>query len=320
MFACLGLDPDGEHQDTRVALTRHLALWDHVMRGVDDPALPIDVGATRSSADLQVRGFAVATSSSGWEAVERAIRFAGLTTDTTTVALRELRPGLVRLDFLRDGPRTLGHRCANECALASWVAQLRAVLSPQFMPTRVHFRHAPPSDLQAHRRHFGGALDFDSPYDAVEFESAVLDNTPRTANPAMREFFDQLAQRMLAELDRAVPEIVLQVKQLVAARLASGSPKMTDIAAQMELSERALRRRLSAEGFAYADVVSQVRTEIGKHLLKEPNRSLSQIAFALGFSEHSAFTRFFRAQTGTTPQQHRQARTESGTVVISSAK
>ncbi len=281
------------------------------MRRLRSPALPIEAGRRRSTEELQVRGFAAATSSTGWEACERGIRFAHLSCDAIHFELRTVGSDRVQLRLLREGTRSLGHRCDNECALAGWVAQLRGLLAEDFLCHRASFRHPRPADTRLHTEHFGVEPEFDAPHDAIEFASAFLDRKPGGSNPAMRAFFDRHAEELLAQLVRGDPPTTSAVKRLVAARLASGLPQMGDNAAQLGLSERGLRRKLNADGSRYQDIVAEVRIDVAKRLLATPSESLSGIAFILGFSEHSAFSRFFRKQTGLTPRQYREAEGES---------
>ncbi len=315
LVSMLDVTHDDDFPDAYVSLDRHLALWEHAMRTLREPGLPVLVGSTRSSADLQVRGFAAATSNTGWEACERGIRYSRLTTDTVRFELRSIEEGLVRLSMLRDGPRTLGHRCSNECALAAWVAQLRALLSKDFRCRRVTFQHASIVDRSEHVRHFGVEPEFDQALDAVVFESALLDLRPGARNPAMREFFDRHAETLLAQLGPETTGLRAQLRRTVAARLASGLPPMSDVAAEVGMSERALRRKLGAEGVRYQDLVVEVRMDLARRLLGTPEASLSEIAFVLGFSEHSAFSRFFRKHGGTSPREFRE--TQRGGAVVS---
>lgn len=305
LWELVGVDPSEGLAEVQVPLASHFGLWEHIMRTLDDPSMPVRVGSARRTGDLQVRGFAAATSTSGWEAIERGIRFARLTTDTMRVSLKERGAGRVRLELERDGPRTLGHRCANECALTAWVAQLRSVLDPAFAPLNVMLRHPSPPDTTAHGKFFRAPVDFDASIDGIDFDPAVLDCRPANSNPEMRAFFDRQAEQLLAKLGADDPRLVVEVKHSVAGCLASGPPKIADVARASGISERALRRRLKDAGTSYTALVADVRLELGRHLLRSPKLSLTEIAFALGFSEHSAFSRFFRRVSGMSPQDFR---------------
>jgi len=81
---------------------------------------------------------------------------------------------------------------------------------------------------------------------------------------------------------------------------------MEQIARSLALSPRTLRRRLSEEGYTFQEVKTQVREQRARHYLASTALSLSEIAFELGYSELSAFSRAFRSRVGETPQAYRE--------------
>ena len=56
----------------------------------------------------------------------------------------------------------------------------------------------------------------------------------------------------------------------------------------------------------------RVRLDAATRLLRDPALSVAQVAHACGYSDHSAFTRTFRAVTGLSPQAYRQRMGASG--------
>lgn len=77
------------------------------------------------------------------------------------------------------------------------------------------------------------------------------------------------------------------------------------IARRLALSPRSLRRRLADEGYSFQEVKNLSRQKRAKYYLSQTRMSLSEIAFELGYSELSAFSRAYRAWTGQTPQTYR---------------
>ncbi|MGH1348487.1 MAG: AraC family transcriptional regulator [Nannocystales bacterium] len=293
-------------RDKRLPITQHYDLWERIMRTLRDPGFPVFAGGMRSAADLEVRGFAAVTSATGWEAFERGIRYTHLTSDTIRFELTRPSPGRARLSLHRPGPRTLGHRCDNEGALAGWVAMVRAVLDPDFTCAGVAFQHAAPKEVSAHTEYFGVEPGFGRTEDSIEFDASVLDRSPGSSNPAMREFFDRHAQALLAKHSPPQGELRSNLERRIAARLSSGLPPMESVAAELGMSERGLRRHLSSEGIGYQDLVAHVRLGLARTLLDDPRRTLSDISFLLGFSEQSAFSRFFRKHSGLSPLAFRK--------------
>ncbi len=73
----------------------------------------------------------------------------------------------------------------------------------------------------------------------------------------------------------------------------------------MGMSERTLRRQLSNEGISFQEAKNIARRKWAKYYLAKSNMSLTEIAFELGYSELSAFSRAFRHWVGETPQAYR---------------
>ncbi|MFT3859472.1 MAG: AraC family transcriptional regulator [Aquabacterium sp.] len=68
---------------------------------------------------------------------------------------------------------------------------------------------------------------------------------------------------------------------------------------------RTLQRRLGEVGTCYRDVLNETRHKLAVSYLRSEQYSVGEIAFLLGFSEVSAFTRAFRRWTGASPREWR---------------
>jgi AraC-like DNA-binding protein len=67
------------------------------------------------------------------------------------------------------------------------------------------------------------------------------------------------------------------------------------------MSDRTLRRRLRKESTSYQEILDDVRAELAGHYLTKEKRGIEEVAFLLGFSDPSAFSKAFRRWTGQTP-------------------
>ena len=66
-----------------------------------------------------------------------------------------------------------------------------------------------------------------------------------------------------------------------------------------------MQRRLKGAGTSFRKELNLVRNELALSYLRDPALQITDVAMLLGYSEHSAFTRAFRRQNGTTPQRLR---------------
>ncbi|MCP3674209.1 MAG: helix-turn-helix transcriptional regulator, partial [Gammaproteobacteria bacterium] len=82
-------------------------------------------------------------------------------------------------------------------------------------------------------------------------------------------------------------------------------PTISQVSSSIGMSERTLRRRLANEGTSFQEAKNTARRKWAKYYLSKSNLSLTEIAFELGFSELSAFSRAFRHWVGETPQAYR---------------
>lgn len=85
-----------------------------------------------------------------------------------------------------------------------------------------------------------------------------------------------------------------------------GEPKLTDIAAHINLTPRTLQRRLEEEGHTFNALLDRERKNIAHDLLAHSEHSITEISFLLGFSDPSNFSRASKRWFSCAPIQHRQ--------------
>lgn len=84
-----------------------------------------------------------------------------------------------------------------------------------------------------------------------------------------------------------------------------------DIASQLGMSVRTLRRRLANAGMNFNKVRADVRMQTALRYLTTTNVSIERIADIVGYSDQTTFTRAFREWKGHTPNEIRQQRLQS---------
>ena len=77
------------------------------------------------------------------------------------------------------------------------------------------------------------------------------------------------------------------------------------IAKTIGMSERTLQRKLKEKGTTFRSILDEIRKELAVSYVRDLDIPLSEIAFILGFSEQSAFSRAFKRLTGISPSEVR---------------
>ena len=83
-------------------------------------------------------------------------------------------------------------------------------------------------------------------------------------------------------------------------------PLLEDIAGKPAVSTRKLQAVLKEERTCFRKILNDIRRELALRYLRDPETSICDIAFLLGFSEQSAFNHAFRRWTGVTPRTYRK--------------
>jgi AraC-like DNA-binding protein len=99
-----------------------------------------------------------------------------------------------------------------------------------------------------------------------------------------------------------------RLRQYLLAVSPSRIPEISAAARDLGMSERSLRRRLTADGTSYRDVVRSALEASAGRMLRDSTCTIKETAVALGFADPAAFHRAFKRWTGMTPGEYRRAR------------
>ena len=114
-------------------------------------------------------------------------------------------------------------------------------------------------------------------------------------------------QSIIQALNKLQPDnIISQVKAVIIEQLSCGKVTEEDIAGQLNMSKRKLQLKLAQEGVRYKALLDEIRSNMAQVYLRANNHCLSEIAFLLGFSEVSSFSRAFKRWSGVSPGQYQK--------------
>lgn len=106
--------------------------------------------------------------------------------------------------------------------------------------------------------------------------------------------------------------IVHRVRLIIAANIANTEFGFEDAARMLDTSVRTLHRELSASGTSYRQMCESVVHQLAREALLGTKTSITSLAFRLGYSETSAFTRAFTRTEGLSPKAFRKTKGMTG--------
>ncbi len=108
---------------------------------------------------------------------------------------------------------------------------------------------------------------------------------------------------------------ILRLRSLVLENL-QDNPGAEDIARELGMSVRTLRRRLADTGMSFHKIRTDVRMQVAMRYLTTTRISIERIADMVGYSDQATFTRAFREWAGATPNEVRQRRIGQGSDAV----
>ena len=198
----------------------------------------------------------------------------------------------------------------NEYLLAFFVQILKTASRKDVPVTGVWFRHVNQQNKGELEKHFGASVDFGMSDNRLFFRKEYLQEPFITSNNLLFNILTGALETFFAVSPDSQGFTDLVSRELM--RLGTeGGLTMGNVATNLAISPRTLRRRLLDEGVTFQELKKLTRERRARYYLSSTSLSLSEIAFQLGFSELSAFSRAFRTQTGDTPQNYRKRIQES---------
>jgi AraC-like DNA-binding protein len=191
----------------------------------------------------------------------------------------------------------------TDFTLSMILSMCRMNYGAELHPVSVRLRRLEPKDPTPWVRFFGCEIAFGASEDSFLLDRRTAEMPLPSGNQELAAAFDLILNEQLAALTKT--DLQTRCKALLLQQLTSGEPSEEVLAQQLNMSGRTLQRKLGELGLTYGQVLAETRYELAQRYLDDPNRSVTEITFLLGFSEHSAFTRAFKRWSGQAPTAYR---------------
>jgi AraC-like DNA-binding protein len=151
-----------------------------------------------------------------------------------------------------------------------------------------------------------GEVRYGQPVNRLVLDASVLQARIATADPISARVARSLCERALAEMgfDATLVDRVRSGIEREDGTLRS----LEDVAELLHVSNRTFKRRLSAQGVTFSELVDRQRRVRALALLESSPLSIEEIARRLDYATASTFVRAFRRWTKTTPTAYRRDR------------
>ncbi|MCK5790715.1 MAG: helix-turn-helix transcriptional regulator [Ketobacter sp.] len=186
--------------------------------------------------------------------------------------------------------------------MASLVRLLRIRLDSQLNPLQVFLAYDGADYCTRVARYFRVEPEQADHY-AVFFARNAANSQLHSSDSQIAAMLDVTLNERLAAQEKG--SLVIQLSLWLEGQLPEGEPLLKDAAAQYNMSVRSLQRRLGEESLTWNQLVERTRRTLVERHLKISGTTVTQLAFLLGFSDVSSFSRAFKKWYGISPSQFR---------------
>jgi AraC-like DNA-binding protein len=302
IFGHSGISPEMAGSPTlQLSLGSYCRLFEESARQTQNDNFGLWFGNTFDPRDLGLWGYAALSAPTLGAALETLVDLFPLHQQSSSMALIKGPDGLVRLEYRIDAPQIVERRQDAELSLGMFLNVIREALGHGWSPEEVHFEHPKPEAWREHERAFAAQAFFSQPTNAIVFRPQALSLAMPGADPRLMSAM-RLCLQQLSERNDVRFTVADRVRTAVRARLPEGFPPIEAISAELRMPLSAIQRELHYDGLSYSTLVEITRRDLAISYVRQRQLSFSEIAFLVGYSELSAFSRAVRRWTGLSPR------------------
>jgi AraC-like DNA-binding protein len=310
VLAELGLDPgDFRDPERTFPFAQAARILEHCAAAARCEHFALLVGRRTGTATLGVVGKLMLSCATAGAALERLAEHLNVH-DRGAVTRLRVEGNRVSLGYsvVEPGVERVGHVHALAILIGSNI--MRDLCGPTWRPDVVRFAFARPRDVEPYRRCFQVLPRFDAEESALVFPARTLAQPLPGADDRLNAQLAEQVRELECSAAESVPE---RVRRLLSATLGAPDCSLATIARRAGKHERTLKRHLAAAGTSYHAIRDDVRFQAAREFLVNTHVALGEIAFIVGYSDASSFSRAFQRWSGMAPREWRAAqRAQSG--------
>ncbi|MEM7019794.1 MAG: AraC family transcriptional regulator [Pseudomonadota bacterium] len=273
----------------------------------NDPGLIIKLGQQLDITGLGTFGFALMSCANLGEALQLLLRYHPITGSGLSLQKYQLADG-VALRIKSELGNPLQQQLATELAVSQIYSTGGFLINQPIDAGEIHFTHPAPHQQAAYAAVFCVPTKFSQDYNQFIIPAHILRKKISTANPAVHVIFQQQCEDMLRGLNRIENFSATVRRRLI---LAGGTfPDIKQVASQLHVSERTLKRRLMNESTSFRALCNEVKNVLACQYLATTEMTVAEIASLLDYTETVSFRRAFVRWNGMTPSAYRASLVE----------
>lgn len=193
----------------------------------------------------------------------------------------------------------------NEFARFGWaIKRLETVLETDTPPLTIHLAAPTPEGHSEVLERYAKRIRFNQLRNAISVPATLLSKPLPQNEDSLYAIIRQSALKEIEHFqNRHSP--ICKISDEIAETLKTGTCSLAQVAHNLGMSQRSVQRALEQEGTNFRKVTEDVRKTAAERYLRSTDLPLKEIAYLLGFSELSTFSRAVKTWFGVPPREIR---------------
>ena len=268
-----------------------------------DTSLAIKIGNGLDLGKYGTYGFALMSCSDMGAALELFLRY-GQTFLQSCSWQRSVNKDGIILRLQQDTGTSYQKMLVTELAFSQTHLQSKSLAARPAEGVRVHFSYPKPAHFGVYEQTWPFPMEFDQEHTQFFIPDQWLRQRVRTGDPTTNVLFSQQCEELVSGMTK-VDENAAIVRRLLI-HSAGNFLSISEVAEQLNVTERTLRRRLAAEGTDFRTIFDGIKNTLAQNYLRKTSLSVVEIADLLNYAEATNFHRAFQRWNSTTPADYRQ--------------
>jgi AraC-like DNA-binding protein len=288
--------------DALITREQEMRLVENIMLALPDvPALGFELGLQYNVSTFGIWGFALRSSRTLREAMQRAVRYLPLSTAYCRFSVIDDAEGFGWLVDPEPVPRHL-RQFLLERDTATGINLLRELSLAGVSIEALEYSCPKPDYAPQITALAGISPLYGQPRNALILSAADAERRLPMYDANLVRLLDEQCKSQLKL--RQTEGVTGQVRALLLGPLGLAA-SLEDMAHQLAMSHRSLRRKLEDEHTTFRGVVEEERKMLAERLLQSTSMKLDEMALQLGYADTASFTRAFRRWMGLSPGEYR---------------
>jgi AraC-like DNA-binding protein len=284
----------------RVPFLAFRRMMDTIVESTHDLQFGLYAANFIHASSLHALGLALLASADLGDFCARLCRYFRFLTGSTRPAF-VVDEETARLEFVTVAPPLAP---AQDAVSVFLVRTIRELSNQLVHPTRIDLAQPTPADGGArHARTCGCPVHFGVENSIIHFDRRQIDLPFESASRELAEHNERIVVMYLAKLDRG--DVESRVRAILMQDLPTGAITKEKVARKLAMSPRTLQIKLANHGTSFQTIVDETRFALACGYMDNGALSITEVAYLLGFSDTSNFSRAFRRWSGHSPSEHR---------------